>query len=87
MSNISYSQTVFENISCDLDYSKNYFNSLFFSYSVTANTIECYSPFQREALECLVEMKIDSASRSAGHFTYKEDPAVSKIYPVKSFLR
>ncbi|KAG8142878.1 putative Hepatocyte growth factor receptor protein, partial [Naja naja] len=54
--------------------------------SVTANTIECYSPSQRETLECLVEMKIDLASRSAGHFTYRENPAVSKIYPVKSFL-
>ncbi|KAM6436508.1 hepatocyte growth factor receptor isoform 1-T2 [Liasis olivaceus] len=54
--------------------------------SVTANTIECYSPLEREMLECLVEMKIDSARRLAGRFTYREDPAVSKIYPAKSFL-
>ncbi|KAH0616588.1 hypothetical protein JD844_027808 [Phrynosoma platyrhinos] len=53
---------------------------------VSDNIIECYTPLQREVSECHVRMKIDSAFRSAGHFTYREDPAVSKIYPAKSFL-
>ncbi|XP_053110272.1 hepatocyte growth factor receptor isoform X2 [Hemicordylus capensis] len=53
---------------------------------VSNNAIECYTPIQREVSECDVRMKIDSVFRSAGHFTYREDPAVSKIYPAKSFL-
>ncbi|XP_061496040.1 hepatocyte growth factor receptor isoform X2 [Rhineura floridana] len=53
---------------------------------VSDDTIECYTPLQREVSECRVEMKIDSVFRSAGHFTYREDPIVSKIYPAKSFL-
>lgn len=53
---------------------------------VSDNIIECYTPTQRELSECHVRMKIDSVFRSAGQFTYREDPAVSKIYPTKSFL-
>ncbi|KAF7246548.1 Hepatocyte growth factor receptor [Varanus komodoensis] len=54
--------------------------------SVNDSTIMCYTPLQREMLECPVQMKIDSVFRTAGHFTYREDPSVSKIYPAKSFL-
>ncbi|XP_053261881.1 hepatocyte growth factor receptor [Podarcis raffonei] len=53
---------------------------------VSDNTIECYTAPEREVSECHVRMKIDSAVRSAGHFTYRENPTVSKIYPAKSFL-
>ncbi|XP_060633670.2 hepatocyte growth factor receptor [Anolis sagrei] len=48
--------------------------------------IECYTPPQREVSECPVRMKIDSAFRPAGQFTYREDSSVTKIYPAKSFL-
>nr|XP_020645351.1 hepatocyte growth factor receptor isoform X2 [Pogona vitticeps]XP_020645352.1 hepatocyte growth factor receptor isoform X2 [Pogona vitticeps]XP_020645353.1 hepatocyte growth factor receptor isoform X2 [Pogona vitticeps]XP_020645354.1 hepatocyte growth factor receptor isoform X2 [Pogona vitticeps] len=53
---------------------------------VSNKTVECYTPLQREVSECHVEMKIDSVVRSGAYFTYREDPAVSKIYPAKSFL-
>uniref|UniRef100_A0A803SZ05 Hepatocyte growth factor receptor n=1 Tax=Anolis carolinensis TaxID=28377 RepID=A0A803SZ05_ANOCA len=53
---------------------------------VSDHVIECYTPPQREVSECPVRMKIDSAFRPAGQFTYREDSSVAKIYPAKSFL-
>ncbi|KAL8221284.1 UNVERIFIED_CONTAM: hypothetical protein K2H54_063545, partial [Gekko kuhli] len=50
------------------------------------STIECYTPKQGDQSECLVKVRTDAVFRSAGHFMYRENPAVSKIYPAKSFL-
>ncbi|XP_048356601.1 hepatocyte growth factor receptor [Sphaerodactylus townsendi] len=53
---------------------------------VSDSTIECFTPKQGDQSECLVKMRIDAVFRSAGPFMYRENPVVSKIYPVKSFL-
>nr|XP_013803319.1 PREDICTED: hepatocyte growth factor receptor isoform X3 [Apteryx mantelli mantelli] len=55
--------------------------------SVSASTVECYTPAQRIPQEYRVRVGIDEAVRDAkGHFTYREDPVVLKIHPAKSFL-
>ncbi|NXV13001.1 MET factor, partial [Cepphus grylle] len=55
--------------------------------SVSASTVECYTPAQRIPQEYRVRVGIDEAIRDAsGHFTYREDPVVLKIHPAKSFL-
>ncbi|KAM9029347.1 hepatocyte growth factor receptor isoform 4-T7 [Ara ararauna] len=55
--------------------------------SVSASTVECYTPAQRIPQEYRVRVGIDKAIRDASsHFTYREDPVVLKIHPAKSFL-
>ncbi|XP_030334248.1 hepatocyte growth factor receptor isoform X2 [Strigops habroptila] len=55
--------------------------------SVSASTVECYTPAQRIPQEYRVRVGIDKAIRDvSGHFTYREDPVVLKIHPAKSFL-
>ncbi|KAE8615902.1 hypothetical protein XENTR_v10008658 [Xenopus tropicalis] len=55
--------------------------------SVSSAAIECYTPVQRTTGTYLVALKIDNADReSSTRFTYMEDPSVSNIKPVKSFL-
>lgn len=62
--------------------------ALFCPSSVSASTVECYTPAQRIPQEYRVRVGIDKAIRDAsGHFTYREDPVVLKIHPAKSFLR
>ncbi|KAF2974591.1 hypothetical protein EK904_001458 [Melospiza melodia maxima] len=55
--------------------------------SISASTVECYTPAQQIPQEYHVRMEIDEAVRdTSSHFTYREDPVVLKIHPAKSFL-
>ncbi|KAM4747548.1 hepatocyte growth factor receptor [Rhinophrynus dorsalis] len=55
--------------------------------SVSSSTIECYTPGQATVGTYPIILKIDNANREASiPFTYMEDPSVSNIKPVKSFL-
>uniref|UniRef100_A0A8C3RF24 Hepatocyte growth factor receptor n=1 Tax=Cyanoderma ruficeps TaxID=181631 RepID=A0A8C3RF24_9PASS len=55
--------------------------------SISASTVECYTPAQQIPQEYRVRMEIDEAVRDTSrHFTYREDPVVLKIHPAKSFL-
>lgn len=62
--------------------------SVFSPPSISASTVECYTPAQQIPQEYRVRMEIDEAIRdTSSHFTYREDPVVLKIHPAKSFLR
>lgn len=62
--------------------------SVFSPPSISASTVECYTPAQQIPQEYRVRMEIDEAIRDTSrHFTYREDPVVLKIHPAKSFLR
>ncbi|XP_014747634.1 PREDICTED: hepatocyte growth factor receptor isoform X2 [Sturnus vulgaris] len=55
--------------------------------SISASTVECYTPAQQIPQEYRVRMEIDEAIRDTSrHFTYREDPVVLNIHPAKSFL-
>lgn len=62
--------------------------SVFSPPSISASTVECYTPAQQFPQEFRVRIEIDEAIRdTSSHFTYREDPVVLKIHPAKSFLR
>ncbi|XP_075713237.1 hepatocyte growth factor receptor isoform X2 [Rhinoderma darwinii] len=54
--------------------------------SLSSSAIECFTP-RKKSNSYRVMLKIDNARRDAStYFTYKDDPAISKIHPTKSFL-